>query len=819
MNETVLDMEGLELDLAGQTGEERADLLDSPRPRRKEDDLVQVHALASYRLADPARRPPWDFLRPEGIVSVCDRNPRPGCDLRPLRQPRREGIPFPPREPGEDSDGDTGGKLGADSESGEVVPHVGGGVAVRVAPESFERDDVEGPHGPEYTPGMLSLAALMQKTPNPVRRRAAGQCRLDKIQKRTLQRSVGNVVEQHWGVSCTDGVRVITLRFHGPVAKNTPVWVSCTCPAWLFFCEVAVAGSGSTSVLYSNGAPPDIRNPNKIPYLCLTGDTLISTRTGLVPLAELVGPGNGPRELGFTLDSHEGAAIATGGVCVGEAQTYRVKSGYGYEVRGTADHPLLVLTPELDLIKRPIGELRPGDRLAVKLDSDVWPETDDLRPGVARILGYLIAEGCLTGAQASFGTTSPTIMKDFTDCFHAAYGTRLHVGEHRNYSGTVSLTCNIPRPLRRELEELGLEKTNSYGKTIPRAVLRGTRQTAAEFLKGYWEGDGHVGENVLRAATVSEKLAAEIQTLLGKLGILASKRMHPKRTDAYGNPTATPLLMHFLTITGAANIQRFAEVVGYISPEDTERSLKAVAVQRMRCEVDLIPWAGLAALRTEMAPLRTALNGRYNLNGDLQSLYLGNRGMRRPGVYRDEVVKVIASLHKFRVDLATKLANVAALPGVFWDTVESVTPAQVEPVYDLRVPGPETFVANGLISGNCKHIFAVAAIGIEETKIPNLLEKLFPKKGPRGRGIGTDPAELRRRWVDKAKQQERSLIDESKRLNLDQKSLLHIPDRLKERLLNVEKDIEDAAGEQFDNTSGRGPWSKSGLPPGPSRGR
>lgn len=44
--------------------------------------------------------------------------------------------------------------------------------------------------------------------------------------------------------------------------------VSHNCPYWLYFCEVAVAATGSTSVIYSNGAAPKIRNPSGRAYLC-----------------------------------------------------------------------------------------------------------------------------------------------------------------------------------------------------------------------------------------------------------------------------------------------------------------------------------------------------------------------------------------------------------------------------------------------------------------------------------------------------------------------------------------------------------------------
>jgi replicative DNA helicase len=42
----------------------------------------------------------------------------------------------------------------------------------------------------------------------------------------------------------------------------------------------------------------------------------------------------------------------------------------------------------------------------------------------------------------------------------------------------------------------------------------------------------------------------------------------------------------------------------------------------------------------------------------------------------------------------------AASSDLFWDTVVAVEPAGEEPVYDLTVPGPASWLADGLVSHN-----------------------------------------------------------------------------------------------------------------------
>ena len=64
--------------------------------------------------------------------------------------------------------------------------------------------------------------------------------------------------------------RKVELRIYkdtgaGKAAKG---WVSCSCPYFLFHCEVALSGNDSSSVVYSNGAKPSITNPLLLPVIC-----------------------------------------------------------------------------------------------------------------------------------------------------------------------------------------------------------------------------------------------------------------------------------------------------------------------------------------------------------------------------------------------------------------------------------------------------------------------------------------------------------------------------------------------------------------------
>ena len=50
--------------------------------------------------------------------------------------------------------------------------------------------------------------------------------------------------------------------------RKKECWVHCSCPFFKYNLEVALAKTGNSSVIKSNGDLPVVRNPDMIPYLC-----------------------------------------------------------------------------------------------------------------------------------------------------------------------------------------------------------------------------------------------------------------------------------------------------------------------------------------------------------------------------------------------------------------------------------------------------------------------------------------------------------------------------------------------------------------------
>ena len=52
------------------------------------------------------------------------------------------------------------------------------------------------------------------------------------------------------------------------VAKSKSVYLSCTCEAFMFWCETALNKRGAAAIKFSNGEAPETRNPQSLPMMC-----------------------------------------------------------------------------------------------------------------------------------------------------------------------------------------------------------------------------------------------------------------------------------------------------------------------------------------------------------------------------------------------------------------------------------------------------------------------------------------------------------------------------------------------------------------------
>jgi len=288
--------------------------------------------------------------------------------------------------------------------------------------------------------------------------------------------------------------------------------------------------------------------------MCNDINELAITSKGIVPLRDLVPEGEErTRIVDFQVANHEGVFSTVLGHNVGWKRPVRVRTRSGYTLRPAATHPLLTLQPDLSVAYKKVEELGVGDYVIRKVGSDLWSSTacelpkysspganpkggaarrSDLRfPAImtgelARTLGYLVSEGSIDEERVRFSNSDRAVVKDYQACVARVFGLKKRF---RKYvvDGKDNWAVEIwSRDLSAFFKSVGFWG-GCRDMCIPWTVLRSKKEHVADFLRGYYEGDGgscvkDVGGGAVRAVTTSGRLAKELQVVLQNAGVESS---------------------------------------------------------------------------------------------------------------------------------------------------------------------------------------------------------------------------------------------------------------------------------------------------------
>jgi DNA gyrase subunit A len=449
---------------------------------------------------------------------------------------------------------------------------------------------------------------------------------------------------------------------------------------------------------------------------CVTGDTLVVTDKGLIPINQISQPG--VEDVSVRVLSKDGNTnIASKWWDCGAFPTWRVRTQRGYEVTGTANHPLLVAVPHasdgrVTLTWKTIAELAVGDYVVLDRSSILWPEQPvDLHPyypsvlpksrvkqhtlpetlneDMGFLLGALLAEGTFRDQAIEFTNAHGDFAEHFIQSWQRVFPTcRLHIFEREpvSYGKKPFLQIQVvSQHVIAFIKALGLSGRSAQ-RQIPEAILRSPRHVAAAFLRGLFEGDGAVeksGRSLLRLnLTASNRLMLrQVQTLLLRFGIVAS--LNNDRTRQ----------IHRLLITGRDNLTLFANEIGFTS-EVKSKALAAI----------LSLHTGRALSRTDYVPYLAEYVRTYAARGQREWLSKHNF---------DRSDRLAAMLPRFAQTLpavaVAEIENLACQHYLF-ERVESIEDTGEQPVYSVRVDSEcHSFVANGFVNHNTEAKLAAIA--------------------------------------------------------------------------------------------------------------
>jgi replicative DNA helicase len=422
---------------------------------------------------------------------------------------------------------------------------------------------------------------------------------------------------------------------------------------------------------------------------CVTGDTLVLLADGRrIPIADLVG--QTPDVFAVSSDHRVVRATSDKVWKVGRRPVFEIRLASGRRLRATGRHRML---GALGWVR--VEDLQGGARLALArrvpepLHPVRWPERR------LALLGHLVGDGSYPVHQPMrYTTASEENSRLVADAAREEFGATVtrHTGRGAWHQLVISGNGNRwhPAGVNLWLRELGIHGQRSHEKHLPPEVFTLANDQIALLLRHLWATDGTIslrrpgsrGSAAVRFSTCSPRLAADVAALLLRLGIVS-------RTHTVHQRDSRP--WHEVAVSGTESQRVFLREVGAFGPRVAPARALELALGGVESNpnVDTLPREVFGEVRVAMSRRGVTTRAMAAMRG---TAYVGTSHFRfAPS--RSTVADYAGLLddHGLRRLAASDL---------FWDRVVSVQSAGEEDVYDLTVPGPSSWLADGIVSHN-----------------------------------------------------------------------------------------------------------------------
>ncbi len=437
------------------------------------------------------------------------------------------------------------------------------------------------------------------------------------------------------------------------------------------------------------------QRPNKRPVMsdlreCVTGDTLVTLADGRrTPIADLVG--TEPDVLAMDATQKIVAARSDCVWPVGRRAIVRLSLASGRVLRATAEHRIFTGKGW-----RTIADIGIGDRIAM---ARALPQPAQLvrwTDAEIVLLGHLIGDGSYLSGQPMRYTTASEENSQAVRRAAEVLGCTVTRHDGRGNWHQLLLSGNgdrwHPKAVNAWLRGLGIFGQRSHEKRVPVDAFRLADDRIALLLRHLWATDGSIhlrtegqrGGARVHFSTCSEGLARDVAALLLRVGIVG--RIRASR-PANGRPVWS------VDVSGADQQRVFLDRVGAFGPrraaaQRLSEHLDSI-IERANVNVDTLP-------REVFAGVRAAMGER----GISQRTMASMRGTAYGGSSHFRFAPSRRTLAGYAERLDDESLRTWAQSDLFWDRVVAIEPDGEEEMFDLTVPGPASWLADGIVSHN-----------------------------------------------------------------------------------------------------------------------
>ena len=379
----------------------------------------------------------------------------------------------------------------------------------------------------------------------------------------------------------------------------------------------------------------------------------------------------------------------------GRKQCVKFTLASGASAEFSTDHPVLTHRGWIDA-----ASLLDTDLVAVAARIPAPVVMTSASDEEVSFVAYMSSDGGVSQKQMSFANMTEAVIDDWQRCTRAlGYGISerpslskareftVLIGRRRGTEGPGHYV-HVENPIRERWDLFGLSKS----KRVHPDIWGLPDSQVALFLNRFWACDGHVSVKSLEVVLASEKMIDDLVFLLLRLGIRSRKRY--KKASYLKNGVRHHFPAWRLVIRGSA-AARFLETVGdVLGKENSCQRLRASLASTARnTNYDIVP-VGIEEVAEIMDEMRLPKRGDPSASG-VRGQISGFLNQTR-GQYISRS-KFIEFCRQWKY--AGKYARFAS-EDIAWERVLSVVNIGEHPVYDLSVPGPHNFVANGIVVHN-----------------------------------------------------------------------------------------------------------------------
>ncbi|MFH1838207.1 MAG: DNA gyrase subunit A [Candidatus Kuenenbacteria bacterium] len=345
---------------------------------------------------------------------------------------------------------------------------------------------------------------------------------------------------------------------------------------------------------------------------CVTGDTLILTNKGIIPIETI--SQKKEEEINLTVLNYQGKKkIADKFFNSGKHNIIKIVTQEGYEIKGSENHPLLIWrlnkfdTPNFEW--KLLKDITQNDYLIINRNFSLFSEKNfDLKKyypiinpkyknislprlmnkDLAFLLGALVSEGSFHCGQILFNNKDNIFYNKIKKIIKSQFkGIEIY---ERDIKGGCKELSIYHQKVVNFLNNIGLSFKKSEGKEIPFSILCSKKEIIKQFLIALFEGDGsviykidkrHNGKSIeLTYTSKSKILINQLKIILLNFCIITTCPYQDLRNGCFK-----------LIISGVKNIDNFYKEINFFSQrkKETLTQIKKINNKRMS-KTDWIPY-------------------------------------------------------------------------------------------------------------------------------------------------------------------------------------------------------------------------------------